>query len=76
VLAFYVAQHRQEFGVRLALGATPSGLLSLVMRRGAVLLAIGLAIGLQRCCWGEGWRRFCLGSSRSTRLLSPERSDY
>jgi putative ABC transport system permease protein len=46
VLAFYVAQHIQEFGVRLALGATPAGLLSLVMRRGARLLAIGLAIGL------------------------------
>jgi putative ABC transport system permease protein len=46
VLGFYVAQHMQEFGVRLALGATPSGLLSLVMRRGAVLLAIGFAVGL------------------------------
>jgi predicted permease len=46
VLAFYVAQHLPEFGVRLALGATPSRLLSLVMRRGALLLGIGLAIGL------------------------------
>jgi putative ABC transport system permease protein len=46
VLAFYVAQHLQEFGVRLALGATPSGLLSLILRRGAFLLALGLAVGL------------------------------
>ena len=46
VLAFHVAQHMPEFGVRLALGATPSGLLALVIRRGLVLLAIGLAIGL------------------------------
>jgi len=46
VLAFYVAQHLQEFGVRLALGATPSGLLSLIMRRGAALLLAGLVVGL------------------------------
>ena len=46
VLAFYVSQHIQEFGVRLALGATPKGLLVLVLHRALVLLAIGLAIGL------------------------------
>ena len=46
VLAFHVAQHQQEFGVRLALGATPSELLSLVMRRGVMLLGIGFAVGL------------------------------
>ena len=46
VLAFFVSQHMQEFGVRLALGATPRGLLGLVIRRGLVLLAAGLAIGL------------------------------
>jgi putative ABC transport system permease protein len=46
VLAFYVAQHMQEFGVRLALGATPSELLTLILRRGGVLLMAGFAIGL------------------------------
>jgi putative ABC transport system permease protein len=46
VLAFFVSQHMQEFGVRLALGATPSGLLTLVIRRGLILLATGVAIGL------------------------------
>ena len=46
VLAFYVTQHIPEFGVRLALGATPAELLSHVMRRGLMLLAIGLAIGV------------------------------
>jgi len=46
VLAFYVSQHMQEFGVRLALGATPTELLALVLRRALLLLAIGLAIGL------------------------------
>lgn len=46
VLAFHVAQHAQEFSIRLALGATPTGLLALVLRRGAVLLGLGLAVGL------------------------------
>ena len=46
VLAFYVSQHVQEFGVRLALGATPLGLLGFVMRRGLLLLAAGLLVGL------------------------------
>ena len=46
VLAYYVAQHIQEFGVRIALGATPSTLLQLVMGRGLLLLGIGLALGL------------------------------
>ncbi len=46
VLAFHVSQHVQEFGVRLALGATPVQLLAGVIRRAMVLLAIGLLIGV------------------------------
>ena len=46
LLVFFVAQHVQEFGVRLALGATPRTLLALVLRRGLTLLAAGVAIGL------------------------------
>jgi predicted permease len=46
LLAFFVAQHVREFGVRLALGATPRALLALVIRRGMTLLAAGLLIGL------------------------------
>jgi len=46
VLAFHVSQHVQEFGVRLALGATPSDLLLAVLRRAMLMLGIGLAIGV------------------------------
>jgi putative ABC transport system permease protein len=46
VLAFHVSQRTQEFGVRLALGATPANLLAGVMGRASALLAIGLAIGI------------------------------
>jgi predicted permease len=46
VMAFVVARRRKELGLRLALGAAPSGVLWLVMREVLVLLAIGLAVGV------------------------------
>ncbi|MDI1335680.1 MAG: ABC transporter permease [Lacunisphaera sp.] len=46
VLAFSVAQRTSEFGVRLALGATPGDIASLVLRQGARLVLIGVATGL------------------------------
>jgi predicted permease len=62
VLAFYVAQHVPEFGVRLALGATPAALLALVLRRGIVLLVGGVAIGLPGAlAMGRGMSRLLYG---------------
>jgi predicted permease len=46
VMAFVVARRRKELGLRLALGAVPSGVLWLVMKEVLMLLAIGLAIGI------------------------------
>ena len=46
VIAFSVVQRTQEIGVRLALGARQSDVLRLVMRRGMLLTATGLAIGM------------------------------
>ena len=46
VLAFGVAQRRHEIGVRLALGATPSRILTLVVRQGVVVAGVGAAVGL------------------------------
>ena len=45
VLAYTVDQRRGEFGVRLALGATPRDLVALVMRRGVTLALAGVLIG-------------------------------
>ena len=45
VISYVVSQQTREFGVRLALGASPSDLLRLVLRRGLTLLAAGTAIG-------------------------------
>ena len=45
VIAFTIAQRQREFGIRLALGASAPGLVRMVMREGAVLLALGLGTG-------------------------------
>ena len=45
VLAAFVAQRSREFGVRVALGATPSGLDRLVLSRLVWPVAIGLTVG-------------------------------
>jgi putative ABC transport system permease protein len=46
VMAFSVAQRRQEMGVRMALGATPSQIMGMVLRRGTGQLALGAGIGI------------------------------
>ena len=40
-----MAQRINEFGVRMALGASPSGVVRLVMRQGLTLAVTGVAIG-------------------------------
>jgi putative ABC transport system permease protein len=46
VMAYAVTQRRLEFGIRLALGATPRDLLRLIGLHGLRLTAIGIIIGL------------------------------
>jgi predicted permease len=45
VMAYVVAQRTSEIGVRMALGATRGNVVTMVMRRAGVLMAIGLVIG-------------------------------
>ena len=46
VLAQLVSYRRREFGIRLALGATPGGIVGMVLRQGLMFVGAGLAIGI------------------------------
>jgi predicted permease len=46
VMAYTVGQRTQEFGVRLAIGATPGGIRWSVFRHGTAIVGAGVALGL------------------------------
>jgi predicted permease len=56
VIAYGVQQRRRELGIRIALGATDSRVLALVLRQGIMLTVLGSVLGL-------------LGASALTRVL-------
>jgi predicted permease len=45
VLAFSVSARTREFGIRLAIGSAPSGLLARVLGEGAIIAVVGIASG-------------------------------
>ncbi len=57
VLSFLVSQRRRELAVRMALGAGPGDIMTLVARESATMVSIGAVTGL-------------LGALLTTRLLS------
>ncbi len=46
ILAFFVRHRIRELGIRIALGAAPSNVIGVVLRRGMVLVGIGIGVGL------------------------------
>ena len=46
VLAYFVTQHTNEIGVRMAVGASPFNILALVLKKGMGLTLLGVVIGL------------------------------
>jgi predicted permease len=57
VLAFQVTRRTNEFGVRLALGATPRRITGLVVRDVALMLVLGVAIGSAAALTVTGFAR-------------------
>jgi len=53
VMSFVVTQRTREIGIRLALGATRSSALGLVLRDALTMITAGTAIALA-CVWGLG----------------------
>ena len=46
VISFTVGQRRQEFGIRMALGALPGAVMRMVLGQGMRLVLLGLGIGV------------------------------
>ena len=46
VIAYLVSQGTREVGIRIALGATPGGILMLIVRQGLFVAVFGVAIGV------------------------------
>jgi hypothetical protein len=60
VLAFQVTRRTNEFGVRMALGATPRRITGLVVRDVALMLVLGVAIGSAAALTLTGFARTIL----------------
>jgi predicted permease len=68
VTAYAVSQRRREIGIRLALGAQPREIRGLFVRRGLVLVGVGVAIGLGGAA---GFTRFMQSLLFGIRPLDP-----
>jgi putative ABC transport system permease protein len=69
IVAQSVAQRRREIAVRISLGATPGGILTLILREGNVFVLAGVAIGLYAAADTVGWLAGFLAENDSANAL-------
>ena len=70
VLAYLVSQRTKEIGLRLAIGASPSGVVWLFVREGMILTALGLVAGLAGALAADRWIRTLLFGVTPTDLTT------
>ncbi len=70
VLAYSVQQRKQEIGVRIALGATSSNVLWLILRECLTIAVIGTAVGLLGATWATSFLKFMLYGITATDLTA------
>ncbi|MDE0108166.1 MAG: ABC transporter permease [Bryobacterales bacterium] len=57
VIAFAVVTRKREIGIRVALGASYSQVLGQVLKEGAALISLGLALGVPSALWASRFAR-------------------
>jgi predicted permease len=65
VMAYMVAQRRREFGIRLAIGASPTAIAQMVLREGTMIGITGLALGIPCAFAVSRWGREALYGLRA-----------
>lgn len=70
VLAYSVQQRRQEIGIRVALGATNSDVLWMILRECLTIAIIGTAVGLVGAAWATSLLKSMLYGITTTDLTS------
>jgi len=70
VMAYSVSRREREFGIRMAMGARPRDILSLLLRRTGYLVLIGVALGAALTLPLSRWLSTLLPGSRSSGALS------
>ena len=69
VLAYLVTQRTREFGIRIAVGASPGWVLAHIVRQGAALTGVGIGLGILAALGATGvLSRFLYGVARADAL--------